>query len=84
MCLGGGGSTPQYQPAPAAVAPVPTYAPTPAADAPPEVAELDAASKSRTATKKRLGVFGNIKTSVYGDSAYGSASKVAKFGAVGA
>jgi len=48
------------------------------------VAELDAASKSRTATKKRLGVFGNIKTSVYGDSAYGSASKVAKFGAVGA
>lgn len=82
MCLGGGGgSAPKYQPAPAVVAPVPTYAPTPAADAPPEVSALDAAAKSRTQTKKRLGTFGNAVTAPMGDSSYRSSS-VATFGAV--
>ena len=82
MCLGGGAPAPQYQPAPAAVAPTPTYAPTPAADAPPEISALDAAAKSRTQTRKRLGVFGNTRTSANGDSAYGGSS-VATFGGVG-
>ncbi len=71
MCFNNGSSTPTPQ----AAAPAPTRAGVTAAT---DSAALDATRKT---IQKRMGVFGNVRTSPLGDSTYGT---FARFGSAGA
>jgi hypothetical protein len=69
MCLpSGGGATPTAQ----AAAPAPTRADATAATDP-----VNLVNQAKNTLSKRMGVFGNIKTTPLGDAAYGA---FARFG----